>query len=188
MPKLGVVICSTRPNRIGLSVSEWFETKAKQHGKFEVERVDLKEIALPALDEATHPMKKQYEHEHTKAWSRLVASLDAFTFVTPEYNYFMPPALVNAFDYLHSEWSYKAASFVSYGGMSGGLRAVQAAKPLLTSFKVMPIPEGVAFPFAAKLLSAAGKFDPGNTQDEAVTRMLDELARWTGALAPLRAH
>jgi NAD(P)H-dependent FMN reductase len=185
MPKLGVVICSTRPNRLGLPVARWFVDKAKPHGKFQVEVIDLKEIALPPLDEPNHPMKRQYEHEHTKAWSRTISSLDAFVFVTPEYNYSLPPALVNALDYLFHEWNYKAACFVSYGGVSAGTRSVQMSKQTVTALRMMAIPEGVFIPFAAKLV-AGDRFDPGTTQDEAVTRMLDELLRWTTALEMLR--
>ena len=52
----------------------------------------------------------------------------------------MPPALLNAIDYLFHEWAYKPAAFVSYGGLSGGTRSQQSAKPVLTSMKMMPIP------------------------------------------------
>jgi NAD(P)H-dependent FMN reductase len=93
---------------------------------------------------------------------------------------------VNALDYLSSEWAYKAAAFVSYGGVSAGTRSVQMAKMLLTSLKMMPIPEAVSIPFFTKLIDASGVFD-GQTQEAAAKGMLDELARWTGALATLRA-
>jgi NAD(P)H-dependent FMN reductase len=76
---------------------------------------------------------------------------------------------------------------VGYGGVSGGTRSIQMSKLLVTSLKMMAIPEGVFLPFVAKLVNAEGNFDPGTTQDEAAKRMLDELARWTGALASLRA-
>ena len=185
MPTLGVVITSTRPNRVGLPVGLWFAEKARQHARFQVQVVDLKEVGLPAMDEPNHPMKQQYQHEHTKVWSRTISALDAFVFVTPEYNYSLAPALVNALDYLFVEWNYKPAGFVSYGGVSGGTRAVQMSKLLVTSLRMMPIPEGVFIPFVAKLIDA-GTFNPGTTLDEAVTRLLDELLRWTEALRALR--
>ena len=65
--------------------------------------------------------------------SASVAAADAFVIVTPEYNYGPPPSLINAFDYVYKEWNYKAAGFVSYGGVSGGLRAVQMEKQTLDS-------------------------------------------------------
>lgn len=187
MPKLKITVTSTREKRRGLAVAEWFEERAKKHGKFEVELVDLKVQNLPMLDEPNHPIQRKYEHAHTLAWSEVVSSADAFVFVMPEYNYGMPPALLNALDYLFHEWHYKAAAFVSYGGVSGGTRSVQMAKMVLTTLKMMPIPEAVSIPFVAKSISDAGVFDPGDVHDKATASLLDELARWTGALAALRA-
>ena len=80
-----------------------------------------------------HPRLRQYEHDHTKAWSDSVDAADAFVFVTPEYNYFAPPALMNAIDYVLHEWACKPAGIVSYGGASGGMRSAQMLKLLLTS-------------------------------------------------------
>ena len=186
MPKLSVVLTSTREGRAGGAVAQWFFEKAKAHGHFEVELIDLKEVNLPAMSEPNHPMRRQYQHDHTKAWSARVAGSDAFVFVTPEYNYGMPPALLNALDYLYFEWNYKTAGFVSYGGVSAGTRSVQHAKGVLPALKLVPIPEGVAIPFFTKLIDGQGKFDPGDTQDKGVKTMLDELGKWTGALAGLR--
>lgn len=187
MHKLRVVITSTRDQRAGLAVADWFLLRARAHGGFDVGMIDLKDVALPMLDEPNHPMRRQYQHEHTKAWSEMIAAADAFVFVVPEYNYGMPPALLNALDYLYHEWNYKAAGFVSYGGASGGLRSVQMAKPVLTTLKMMPIPEGVSLPFFMKMIGEGGALTPGEHAEKAAALMLDELARWTGALRVLRA-
>jgi NAD(P)H-dependent FMN reductase len=184
MPKLQIIVVSTRDGRAGLPVAEWFAGRAQAHGGFEVDFVDLREMALPLFDEPKHPRFRQYEHEHTKRWSARVASADAFVFVTPEYNYGVPPSLINALDYLVAEWAYKAAGFVSYGGPSGGVRSVQMAKMVLTSLKVVPLPEAVSIPFFTKLI-ADGKFD-GTAQEAPAKTMLDELLRWTNALRALR--
>jgi NAD(P)H-dependent FMN reductase len=185
MSRLGVVVVSTRPSREGLPVAQWFFQQAKKHGKFEVELVDLKEHALPVFDEPKHPRLGQYEHEHTKKWSATVKALDAFVFVTPEYNFAMAPALLNALDYLFHEWAYKPAAFVSYGGISGGMRSQQMAKLPLTSLKVMPIPEAVSIPGFTKQIEN-GVFKATEMQEKSATSLLDELARWAGALATLR--
>jgi NAD(P)H-dependent FMN reductase len=185
-PKLQIVITSTREQRGATAVAEWFTAEARKRGNFEIEVVDLKEVNLPLLDEPNHPVQRRYQHEHTKAWSRSVEAADAFVFVVPEYNYGMPPALLNALDYLLHEWSYKPAGFVSYGGVSGGTRSVQMAKLVLTSLKVVPLPEAVVLPFFTKHLDADKKFNPGDVPQKAITTMLDELLRWTNALRTLR--
>lgn len=187
MLQLQIFIVSTRSGRQGDLVNSWFQAQAREHGAFEIEVVDLAEVRLPLYDEPRHPRLRQYEHAHTKAWSESVARADAYVFVTPEYNHVAPPSLTNALDFLVHEWAYKPAGFVSYGGVSAGLRAVQAAKPMLTALRMMPIPEAVSIPFFAQHIDReAGTFDPGEVQVQAARAMLDELHRWATALKPLR--
>lgn len=185
--KLAVITVSTREGRVGGAVAEWFGQYAREHGGFEVELIDLKEVNLPVLDEPKHPLLHDYQFEHTKRWSQLVEPADAFVFVTPEYDYFVPGGLVNAIDYLSQEWSYKPAGFVGYGGISGGLRAVQAAKPLLTSVKIMPLPESVSVQFVQNNIKD-GVFTPDRKHQDMARLMLDELVKWATALQPLRLN
>mgnify|MGYP001043109919 CR=1 FL=1 len=187
MPKLNVIACSTRPSRNGLPIAQWFHSFAQKHGGFESELIDLAELNLPVFDEPEHPRLQKYQHEHTKKWSSIVANADAFVFVLPEYNFGPPPSFVNAIDYLSREWHYKPAGFVSYGGMSGGVRAVQGAKLLLTTMKVVPMLEAVTIPNFAQHISADKQFVATTVHEEAATTMLNEMIRWARALAPLRA-
>jgi len=186
MARLHIIICSTRPGRVGPAVADWFHAQALAHGGFEVALVDLAQVGLPLYDEPRHPMLQQYEHAHTRAWSRSVASADAFVFVTPEYNYGPPPALVNALNYVYKEWNYKPAAFVSYGGVSGGMRAVQAEKQTLTTLRMVPIFEYVAIPMVAERLDAAGRFQPQPIHDSMAQGLLTELRRFSDALQVLR--
>jgi NAD(P)H-dependent FMN reductase len=186
-PQLHVILVSTRPGRVGAPVAAWFLALAERHGKFGIHLIDLATVNLPLLDEPHHPRLRQYEHEHTKAWSRTVDAADAFVFVTPEYNYATPPSLVNALDYLHHEWAYKPVGLVSYGGVSGGTRAAQMTKQIVTALRMMPLFEAVSIPFVSQYLDRErGVFAPPTLQEEAATTMLDELLRWTTALRPMR--
>ena len=187
MPNLGIVIASVRPGRVGLPVGRWFHRKAVEHGGFDVRWIDLAEINLPFCDEPNHPRLRQYVHPHTKAWSALVDTIDAFVFVAPEYNHGMSAPLKNALDYLHHEWQYKPVGFVSYGGISAGTRAVQMAKQVVTTLKMMPMNETVSIPFVNQFLDSDGNFRPNETLEQAAVALLDELARWEEALRPLRA-
>ena len=185
MPTLAIIIASTRGGRAGVPVAEWFFGRAREPGKFTVELIDLKQVNLPLLDEPFHPRLQKYEHDHTKLWSDRIHRTDAFVFVTPEYNYGPSPALLNALDYLYNEWNYKAAGFVSYGGMSGGLRAVQITKQVVTTLKMVPLVEAVAVPFFAKRIEN-NTFTSDDILDKSATTLLDELARWNAALTVLR--
>ena len=187
MLQLHIIIVSTRPGRVGLPVADWFVAQATRHAKFAIEVIDLAEVGLPLFDEPRHPRLRQYEHEHTKAWSRTIDRADAFVFVTPEYNYGAPPSLVNALDFLVHEWAYKPVAFVSYGGVSGGTRSVQMAKQIVTALKMMPMFEAVVLPFFAQLIDKeTGVFAPPKIQDDAAVTMLDELLKWATALKVMR--
>jgi NAD(P)H-dependent FMN reductase len=185
-PKLHVIVASVRRERAGRAVADWFAARARVHAGFDVEIVDLREVNLPLLDEPKHPRLRQYQFGHTKAWSASVAAADAFVFVTPEYNHGAPPALINAFDYVYVEWNYKPAGFVSYGGVSGGTRSVQMAKPIVSALKMVPLVESVTIPFFTTLMEGS-VFKGGEPYDQAAVIMLDELLRWSTALGTLRS-
>lgn len=185
MPRLLIVIASTRPGRIGPAIGAWFADRARTHGGFEVDVADLAELALPFHDEPAHPRLGRYEHEHTRRWSAQVDAADAVVFVMPEYNYSFSAPLKNAFDYLHREWQYKPAGFVSYGGLSGGMRAVQQFKQVVTTLSMLPVPVQVALPNVFAQL-AEGQFRPDADTDAAAKAMLEELAHVAPALATLR--
>jgi NAD(P)H-dependent FMN reductase len=186
MPKLMIVIASTRPGRVGLPVSRWFVKRAEEHGGFEIDLVDLAEIDLPFLDEPKHPRLREYTHQHTWDWSARVDAADAFVFVTPEYNFGMNAPLKNAIDYLHSEWQHKPVGFVSYGGVAAGTRAVQMLKQVVTALKMLPLFEAVSIPFVASFLDENREVQPNEIMNVAARTMLDELQRADQALRPLR--
>ncbi len=185
--KVGIIIASTRPGRVGLSVGQWVRDRAAEHAGFEVKVLDLAEINLPFMDEPNHPRLRQYIHQHTKDWSAAVEDVDAFVFVLPEYNFGMTAPLKNALDYLSQEWQYKPVGLVSYGGLSGGTRAAQMIKQVVTTLKMMPLPEAVAIPFVNQYLDDEQRFQPTESMENSLEMMFKELERWAIALESLRA-
>lgn len=102
--------------------------------------------------------------------------------MTPEYNHGVNGATKNAIDYLVHEWAHKPAGLVSYGGVSGGTRAVHALKPTLSYLKMMPLTEGVTIPFVAKFLDGDGenrRFTPARRSRRAQRRCSPH---WPGPL------
>ncbi|MDE2465184.1 MAG: NAD(P)H-dependent oxidoreductase [Alphaproteobacteria bacterium] len=185
LPRLQILIASTRPGRVGPAIAQWFHAFAAKHGGFDPHLVDLAELALPIYDEPNHPMRRQYTKDHTKTFSEIVKAADATVFVTPEYNYSPPPSLVNAIDYLYWEWQYMPAGVVSYGGVSGGLRSAQAIRLMVSTLKMMPLPEGVALPNVFNQIKD-GAFVANDLNEQGAGAMLNEMRKWTDALAGLR--
>ena len=182
---LQTIVTSTRPGRQGPAVAAWFHEHATANGKFDTQLVDLADFALPLYDEPKHPMLRQYTHDHTKKWGASVDRADAIVFVMPEYNYSPPPSFANALDFVFWEWQYKPVAFVTYGGVSGGLRAAQPARLQASTLKMMPIPEGVAIPSFTQQITD-GKFVGSDLNQQGVVSVLNELHKWAEALAPLR--
>lgn len=188
MDRLKIITSTTRPGRKSEVVASWVADKVKQSMDFDVEILDLAKIDLPMMNEANHPKLRKYEHDHTKKWSELIDSADAFIFVMAEYNHGLTAPLKNAIDYLSHEWAYKPVGLVSYGGISGGTRAVHMIKETITQLKMVPLAEGVIIPFIQQYIDEDGKFVPSEIINESADLMLNELSRWSEALKMLRVE
>ncbi|MBB4661900.1 NADPH-dependent FMN reductase [Conexibacter arvalis] len=185
MPRLLIIVGSTRPGRVGLPVARWFGARAEAHGGFDVDVADLAELDLPLMDEPNHPRLQRYEHDHTKAWSARVAAADAVVLVMPEYNHTFTAPVKNALDYLHHEWQHKPIGIVSYGGVSAGTRAATAIKPVLAALKLTVAGE-LPIPFVARFVGDDGVVQANETMTDAADGLLDELVRVEATLRDLR--
>ena len=186
MHNLMIITVSTRPGRKGGIFANWIGQYAARDEFWAVHPADLAELNLPMLDEPEHPRLGNYRNDHTRQWSAMVDAADAFIVVTPEYNYGPPPSIINAVDYLAREWAYKPMAFVSYGGLSGGLRSVQMLKQIVTTLKIMPLPDAVTLPMFTTLLDAEGNFTASAQHERAADTTLAELKKWSVALKPMR--
>jgi NAD(P)H-dependent FMN reductase len=188
-----IVVGSVRPGRIGLPIAQWVQgqteaanTAGAEGAGFDIDFVDLAELALPFMDEPAHPIKRAYTKQHTIDWSARVDAADAFIFVTPEYNHSYSPALKNALDFLSAEWKHKPVTFVSYGGVAAGTRGVVALEPVITALGLVRTAASVELPFAMRDV-VDGVFAGDEKATAILTKALAELAETSAALAPLRA-
>jgi NAD(P)H-dependent FMN reductase len=195
MLDIAVVLGSTRPGRRGEMVARWVVECAQRHpsvlaGAARFSLLDIAKFALPLLDEPTPPLLGAGVHEHTRRWAAAIRPMDAFVFVTPEYNHSLPAALKNAIDYLYAEWGNKAAAAVGYG-VQGGVRAVEHLRAVLGEVSVVMVRTQVALSlfddFRIEDPSAPGVLEPRAHHEKVLAEALDELVRWARVLAPLRA-
>jgi NAD(P)H-dependent FMN reductase len=182
--KIGIIIGSTRPGRLAPKVADWIYQIAVARGDADYELIDVAELNLPFLDEALPPSLGQYAKSHTVRWARKVAALDAFVFVTPEYNHSVPPALKTAIDFIYAEWNNKVAGFVSYG--SGlGLRAVEHLRCIMSDLQIADVRSQVALSLFDDFENLS-EFKPRAVHAPAVDAMFDQLVGWGGALKRYR--
>lgn len=185
MIDVGIIIGSTRPGRRGEAVARWVHEFAQRRGDARYQLVDIATYELPLLDEPHPPSQGNYAMAHTRRWAATIAALDAFVFVTPEYNHGAPAALKNALDFLYAEWTDKAAGFVSYGG-TGGTRAVEHLRGTMAELQIADVRQQVTLQLATDWKSYQ-TFEPAAYHEKRLATLLDEVLRWGGALAALRA-
>ncbi|MFI7118846.1 NADPH-dependent FMN reductase [Amycolatopsis sp. NPDC049868] len=185
--RLVVLIGSVRDGRFGPTVARWFAERAGEHGAFEVDVVDLLDFPLPLV-------MPEPGHHPDPATARILDGLtarihaaDAFAVVTPEYNHTVPAALKNAIDWIFGAWAAKPAAFVSYGGMGGGLRAVEHLRGIFAELHAVSVRESLSFH------NPWGTFIDGEPPDHeaaavAAKTMLDRLRWWGEALRAARAE
>ncbi|OAB87491.1 NADPH-dependent FMN reductase [Janibacter melonis] len=187
--KIGIIVGSTRPGRLGAQVAQWaYDTgQAADLGDVELELVELADYDLDLLDDPAVPggAKRQYASEKTRRWSEKIDSLDAFVFVTPEYNHGVPAALKNAVDVIWPEWNHKAAGVLAYG-YDGGTRAVEQWRTILPAVHVHVVRSQIS-------LSLHGDFEdeqtfvPAERRAKELRILLKAVAKLGAAVSTLRA-
>jgi NAD(P)H-dependent FMN reductase len=185
--RLGVILGSTRTGRFADRPGAWFVELAKQREGVAVELVDLRDYPLPFFDEPKSPFREPSNHEVAVRWARKVAELDAFVFVTGEYNHGIPASLKNALDYLYAEWNRKPAGYIAYGN-AGGARGVEQLRLNLVELQVAPLRSAVHIgrPEFIEILMHGKTFGDFPHLEHAANMMLDDLTWWGRALRAAR--
>jgi NAD(P)H-dependent FMN reductase len=180
---IGLVLASTREGRMGERVARWVERAAALREELSLQWIDLGEWVFPFY---WHPIttkiaEQSYSDERERAWVELVGRMDGFIIVTPEYNHGYPAGLKNALDYAYAGWNRKPVAFVSYGGASGGIRAVQQLRQVVVELQMAPVRAEVNIPFVNRALD-----ERGEPKEEFHRKRLDilltEIAWWAETL------
>lgn len=135
-PRIGIIISSVRPARVGPAVAEWILSQAPSDVDAEI--IDLATVNLPFFMDHEMPGKGNYDRPTTKAWAATVDSFDGFIIALAEYNGGYTAALKNAIDTVGPEWRGKPIGLVSYGA-HGGLRSAKAMEPVLATVRAQLI-------------------------------------------------
>ena len=184
-PRIHVILGSTREGRAGEQVARWVADLAAQRSDVDIELVDLRDFPLPFFDSPVSPKRALSDDPRVQAWAAKVAEADGYVFVTPEYNYGYPAVLKNALDHLYYQWNDKPVGFVGYGGIAGGIRAVQQLRQVVVELGLAQVRTQVLIP---KVFAAFG--DDGQPADAmhstTASALLDEVADWARMLQEKR--
>lgn len=185
---LAVVTASVRDGRLGPTPAEWFTRQARARTELDVHTVDLLAHPLPLVLPAPGQEPPADVVPHRDALRTALARSDAFVVVTPEYNHSFPAALKNVLDWFLTEWAAKPVGFVSYGGLAGGLRAVEQLRPVFAELHAVTVRETVSFHTAWEAFDGGG--EPLDTKGSAGAAevLLDQLIWWGAALRTARAE
>ena len=177
--KVAVILGSNREGRFGPVVADWFLSRAARHPDIETELIDVGELDLPiALSFRPGPAEQA---QLARVTPRL-AEADAFVVLTPEYNHSFPAPLKNLIDWYRDEWQAKPVAFVSYGGISGGLRAVEQLRQVFAELHAVSVRDTVSFHNAGAHFDDEGRHKDPAAPDAAAKAMLDQLVWWAHAL------
>jgi NAD(P)H-dependent FMN reductase len=165
--RLAVIIGSTREGRLGPAVAAWFADQAAARADITVDLIDIADLEVPI--------------------GPRLAAADAFVVVTPEYNHSFPAPLKQVIDRFSVEWRAKPAAFVCYGGISGGLRAVEQLRQVFAELHVVTIRDTVSLHGVWSHVGPDGRLIEDAARAGAARAMLTRLVWWARALTAARA-
>jgi NAD(P)H-dependent FMN reductase len=165
--ELVLIYGSARPGRFCDVVARWATQEILTYPEFSLNVIDPAEPDLATLGER-------------------IAKADAFIVVTPEYNHGYTAPLKALIDSTYEQWHAKPVAFVSYGGVSGGLRAVEQLRLVFAELHVVTLRDGVSFANATNLFDAAGNLLEPDSARGALKLTLVRLRWWARALRTAR--
>ncbi|GGN63322.1 putative reductase [Streptomyces kronopolitis] len=176
--RLAVIVGSIREGRFAPVIATWFARHAARHPHIDVDVIDLDEV---------RPYTLRHGSEEYASFAKRVDEADAFVVITPEYNHSFPAPLKHAIDLLHTQWQAKPVGFVSYGGISGGLRAVEQLRLVFAELHATTVRDSVSFALAGNLFDDAGELRAPAAATQAADTLLHQLTWWAVTLREARA-
>jgi NAD(P)H-dependent FMN reductase len=177
--RIAIIIGSNREGRYAPTIAKWFVNEVRKHDGLMLDIIDLAEISLPAI----LPLKND---SATAAYAERIGAADAFVMITPEYNHSYPASLKQAIDLANAEWHAKPVAFVSYGGMSGGIRAVEHLRTVISEVHGMTIRNTISLHNVWRQFDSNGNLIDPSGGTKAADALVVQLIWWARALRNAR--
>ncbi|MDG4720739.1 MULTISPECIES: NADPH-dependent FMN reductase [Thalassospira] len=176
---VAIIYGSARQGRFCDTVTSWVVETLKTDRDISLDTIDPAALNLPAYNVGA-------EHPGVKELHTALSDADAFIVVTPEYNHSFTGELKLLIDAAKQQWRRKPVAFVSYGGMSGGLRAVEQLRLVFAELQAVSMRDVVSFANAWDRFDDTGKPVDLEGTNGALHRMTADLKWWASALREAR--
>ncbi len=165
--RVALILGSDRVGRFCDTIAAWVRGEVQQHGGFEIDEVDPAALSPDRV-------------------SAILDAADAFIVVVPEYNHGYPAALKSLIDAHYEEWQAKPVAFVSYGGISGGIRAVEQLRQVFAELHTVGLRDAVSFTNASEQFDAQGQLRSPERHQRAMKTLLMRMRWWSDVLREAR--
>jgi NAD(P)H-dependent FMN reductase len=165
--RLVMIYGSVRDGRFCDTVARWAASEIERSADFELDVIDP---------------RPEWPHLDEERFRQRIMAADAIIVVTPEYNHSYPGPLKALIDSASGEWHAKPVAFVSYGGVSGGLRAVEHLRGVFAELHAVAIRECVSFQNAWERFTDEGEPIEKERYQRSMRSLLAQLAWWARAL------
>nr|WP_031077826.1 NAD(P)H-dependent oxidoreductase [Streptomyces sp. NRRL WC-3742] len=187
--RVAVIVGSVREGRLGPTVTDWFLKTAGTHAPdLHLDVIDLAGVDLPLAMPDWGGAPTPQAAAALAAVSPRLARADAFVVVTPEYNHSFPAALKNLIDWHREQWQAKPVGFVSYGGLGGGLRAVEQLRLVFAELHAVTMRDSVSLHGPWSGIGPDGEPRDTAVSEGAAKGMLGQLHWWARALRTARTQ
>lgn len=178
--KLALIYGSSRPGRFCDTVAAWAIKQLSSNPDFILDVVDPSAPLTGVLTETRASLDA--------AWLRQrIGDAEAFLVVTPEYNHGYSASLKSLIDSIGAEWQAKPVAFVSYGGISGGIRAAEQLRQVFAELHAVTIRDSVTFSMAWEQFDANGALRNPERAERQMQTLLKRLSWWAKALREARS-
>jgi NAD(P)H-dependent FMN reductase len=177
--RIAMIYGSAREGRFCNTVGQWVLSIISERKEFEIDLIDPREFSITIA----HGWQNA---DAQLGFQSRINSADAFVIITPEYNHGYPAVLKQLIDSAYKEWHAKPVAFVSYGGLSGGIRAVEQLRQVFAELHAVSIRECLSFANAWDQFDAEGNLLDAGRASKSAQVMLAQLRWWAQALRHAR--
>lgn len=173
--KILVIYGSNRENRLCDTIGSWLMKQLS----------NIASIALDLVDPATLDLPPRHVTEEgpvIRDFRRRVGAADGYIILTPEYNHSFPAVLKFLLDSAYEEWGRKAVGFISYGGIAGGVRAVEQLRQVVAELSIFGVRKSISLANPWDAIDEFGVFHSSAEANDALKAMMEDLVWWCSTL------